>query len=209
MDCHINPLFTRSPHSVPWLFPHLLNYWEVANHCCCGSTCYLWPASSTSSFWFKVDTPFQLTAGWSWLWSSWKDRRPGSRCVCCTAGRCSGSPAAFDTRFGRVLAGSTSNMMCILSSHHSVPSFHSQLVASGDKLFCKFWELEARSVLISLLKNAPSCNISKKITLVLKMEVLLCHYPRILKQSLLAKSRSQAIRRFLSLECSLHARNQF
>ena len=48
----------------------------------------------------------------------------------------SDSPAAFETRFGWVLSGSTSNMH--VSSHHGVASFHSQLVASGDELLCKF-----------------------------------------------------------------------
>ena len=50
-----------------------------------------------------------------------------------------GSPVAFETRFGWVLAGSTSNTR--VSSHHSIASLH-VAVASGDDLLRKFWEME-------------------------------------------------------------------
>ena len=52
-----------------------------------------------------------------------------------------GSPVAFETIFGWVLAGSTSNGD--VSSHHSVVSYHIQhSIASGDEFLRKFWELE-------------------------------------------------------------------
>ena len=94
-----------------------------------------------------MDTPFQLTAadpdfgrpgkidvllGVDVYAETLHGRRSGP----------SGSPTAFETIFGWVLAGSTSNNNMRVSSHHGVASFHSQLVASGDELLRRFWELE-------------------------------------------------------------------
>ena len=92
---------------------------------------------------------------------------------------------AFETMFGWVLAGSTSNA-CV-SFHLSVASFHVAF-ASGDKLLHKFWEVEEsprNCSNLSLLKNVLSY-ISMIIILVPTPGVSLCRCPRILKQNLSA-----------------------
>lgn len=70
------------------------------------------------------------------------------------------------------------------------------------------WRKVPTAFLISLLKNALSCNISRKITRA-KNGTFIVPLPKNPWAKSLGELRSQAVRRFLSLERSLHARNQF
>ena len=119
-----------------------------------------------------------------------------------------GSPVAFETRFGWVLAGSTSNA-CV-SSHLSVASFHVAF-ASGDELLHKFWEVEEsprNSSNLSPEEHAVVQHFNDNYTRA-NSGSFIVPLPKNPQAKPLGESRSQAVRRFLSLERSLHARNQF
>lgn len=121
-----------------------------------------------------------------------------------------GSPVAFETSFGWVLAGSSSNA-CV-SSHHSVASFHTQLaVTPGDELLRRFWELEESpksSSNLSPEERTVVQHFNKSHTRA-KNGSFIVPLPKNPQAKPLGESRSQAVRRFQSLERSLHTRNQF
>ena len=119
-----------------------------------------------------------------------------------------GSPTAMETIFGWVLCGSTE----FSASHPSVATTCHASVEMKDDLIRKFWEIE----------ELPS-----QVTSHLSMEerIVVQHFnanhirkpdgrfmvplPRKSDGVTLGESRSQAVRRFLSLERSLNSRNQF
>ena len=118
-----------------------------------------------------------------------------------------GSPVAFETKFGWVLAGKAniSNLSyCSVTSHH-VP------VASSDDFLRKFWEVEE--------KPQNHSNLSPEERMVVKhfeknhrrsdTGRFIVPLPRKPQAKGIGESRTQAVRRFLTLEHSLRSRNQF
>ena len=118
-----------------------------------------------------------------------------------------GSPVAFETKFGWILAGKTGNLLSACSNIAS----HHVAVASGDELLHKFWEIEE--------------NPNNKSNLSPEERTVVQHFndhhtrtesgrfvvplPKNPHAKQLGESRAQAIRRFLSLERSLHSKGQF
>ena len=117
-----------------------------------------------------------------------------------------GTPVAFETVFGWVLAGAAdqSTPGAIVTSHHSS-------VTAGDDLLRRFWEIEETmkpdssfspeemSVVQHFEKNHRRASDGRFIVPLPKKP----HVPP------LGESRSHAVRRFLSLERSLHAKSEF
>ena len=118
-----------------------------------------------------------------------------------------GSPIAFETMFGWVLAGRT-------NSHTSVYlsiATHHVSVTSADDLLRKFWEIEESP-------KGPS-NLSPDERLVVQHFKdthtrsdegrFIVPLPKRPQSKSLGESRSQAVKRFLSLERSLYLKGQF
>ena len=117
-----------------------------------------------------------------------------------------GSPVAFETKFGWVLAGETN---ATVPTNH-VTTYHTSIL-SDDDVLKKFWEIEEKPMSDS--------------TLSLEERTVMHHFrdhhsrsgsgrfvvplPRKADARPIGESRSQAVRRFLSLERSLRAKNQF
>ncbi len=119
----------------------------------------------------------------------------------------SGSPTAFETKFGWVLAGKT---VPSSSPPRNVATLHIS-VASGDDILRKFWEIEENP--------RDDCTLSPEEHSVVrhftethsraKSGRFIVPLPRNPRAKRLGESRSQAVRRFLSLERSLRAKDQF
>ena len=117
-----------------------------------------------------------------------------------------GTPIAFETVFGWVLAGSTDQ-----STSGSVVTSHHTFVTAGDDLLRRFWEIEEntkhesnlspeeRSVVQHFEKSHHRTPDGRFIVPLPKKP----HAPP------LGASRSHALRRFLSLERSLRAKGEF
>ena len=117
-----------------------------------------------------------------------------------------GTPVAFETVFGWILAGPTSQP----TSESFVPSHHTFIMA-GDDLLRRFWEVEEnmkcepnllpeeRSVLQHFEKNHCRAIDGRFIVSLLKKP----HAP------LLGESRTHAVQRFLPLERSLRSSDEF
>ena len=119
------------------------------------------------------------------------------------------APVAFETKFGWVLAGKTGP---ISFSNHCVTVNHVSTI-SGDELLSKFWEVEETP------KNHSMDSYLQEERLVVR------HFKENHRKSkdgrfvvplpckpgakALDESRTQAVRRFLSLEQSLRTKNQF
>ena len=117
-----------------------------------------------------------------------------------------GSPSAFETEFGWVL----SRKLHVYASSHSIASHHVS-VATGDDLLRKFWELEDcpkdqsyltpdKRLVVQHFKDNHSQSEDGRFIVPL---------PKKPHAKSLGESRSQAVRRFLSLERSLYAKEQF
>ena len=117
-----------------------------------------------------------------------------------------GSPSAFETEFGWVLAGK----LDVNASNHSIVS-HYVSVVTGDDLLRKFWEIEEcpndqsyltpeERLVVQHFKDNHSRSEDSRFIVPL---------PKKPHAKSLGESRSQAVRRFLSLERSLHAKEQF
>ena len=117
-----------------------------------------------------------------------------------------GSPIAFDTQFGWVLAGSTKSCTPaqVVVSHHTA-------LLTGDDLLRRFWEVEE--------KLGPDGHLTQEEKLVLD-QFKNCHtrlengrfmvpLPKKSGTKPLGESRSQAVRRFVAFEHSLHRKSQF
>ena len=117
-----------------------------------------------------------------------------------------GTPVAFETKFGWVLAGKTED----ITLPSSVASHHVATL-SGDDLLRKFWDIE------ECPKNASSHSPKeRKVVRYFQQNHTRNEDSRFVVPLLknphakpLGKSRSQAVRRYLSLERSLHSKNQF
>ena len=117
-----------------------------------------------------------------------------------------GTPVAFETKFGWVLAGKTNQP----SVSPNVTSHHVAAV-SGDDIIRKFWEIEESP------KDAS--NFSPEERLVMdhfakthtKTETgrFMVPLPKNLHAKPIGESRCSAVRRFLSLERSLNSKDQF
>ncbi len=122
-----------------------------------------------------------------------------------------GTPTAFETKFGWVLAGSVeSQEQPHHISTHQVATHHSTLI-TGDDLLRKFWEIEEgpgseidsspeEQAVVSHFKENHRRNESGRFIVPL---------PRRSNAPILGESRSQAVRRLLSLERSLYSKDEF
>lgn len=117
-----------------------------------------------------------------------------------------GSPSAFETKFGWVLAGRT-------NSHTTSPlgvAAHHVAVESGDDVLRKFWEVEEspkssvltpeEKTVVQHFERTHSRNNSGRFVVPL---------PKDPHAKPIGESRSQAVRRFFSLERILRSKNQF
>ena len=118
------------------------------------------------------------------------------------------SPVAFETVFGWVLAGQTGATNSPIFSHLSVVSQHTS-VSLNDDILHKFWEIEE-------VPKTEAVSIEDKCVLEHfkkthhrradgRFEVSLPRRPGVAK---LGESRSQALRRLMSLEKSLRRKDQ-
>ena len=118
-----------------------------------------------------------------------------------------GSPTAFETTFGWVLAGS--HVPQVIPSHYAV-SLHTSAL-SGDDLLRRFWEIEERidnSPILSAEESSVVKHFKENYARTADGKFIV---PLPIKQEagVLGESRSTAVRRFLSLERSLYSKGQF
>ena len=117
-----------------------------------------------------------------------------------------GTSVAFETVFRWVLAGQTSQPTSesFITSHHT-------FVTTGDDLLRRFWEIEENT------KHESNLSPEEK-SVVQHFEMthrrttdgrFIVPLPKKPHSPSLGESRSHAVRRFLSLEHSLHAKNEF
>ena len=119
-----------------------------------------------------------------------------------------GSPTAFETHFGWVLAGSTDRNVAAIPSH--LVSCHVTFYFCDD-LLRRFWEIDDSP--LSKIALSPEergivqhFEVTHRRTSTGRFVVSL---PKKRSVQPLGESHSQAVRRFLSLERGLHAKNQF
>ena len=117
-----------------------------------------------------------------------------------------GSPVALETQFGWVLAGSTSSS----SSSSQVVASHHTMLGFGDDLLRRFWDVEEvvvkncftpeESAVMDHFKNHHTRQEDGR---------FLVPLPKKPGVKSLGESRSQAVRRFLTFERSLHLKEIF
>ena len=116
-----------------------------------------------------------------------------------------GSPSAFETRFGWVLTGAVDGQ----SPQHHVVSYHAS-VLTGDDLLRRFWEVEERG------SGSPSLSHEERSVVDHFRDThqrdqagrFVVQLPRRQDTKPFGESRSTAVQRFLSLERSLISRGQ-
>ena len=118
-----------------------------------------------------------------------------------------GSPSAFETTFGWVLAGETNVCM----SNISVVFCHASSVISGDQILQRFWEIEEPTSYPSGLSPEERMVVQHFQENHQRTESgrFLVPLPKKPHCKPLGESRSQAVRRYLSLERSLQSKNRF
>ena len=121
-------------------------------------------------------------------------------------GVCS-SPSAFQAEFGWVLAGETS----VCTSNASVVSYHTSSTISGDQILQCFWEIEEPASDLSGLTREVRMVVHHFQENHQRTESgrFLVPIPKKAHIKPLGESCSQAVRRYLSLERSLHFKGQF
>ena len=119
-----------------------------------------------------------------------------------------GSPTALETEFGWVLCGGSTSSSDS-STHASVASLHS-FVTSGEDILRRFWEIEetppdqsALSMKECMVLRHFEANHSRS-----HDGRFIVPLPRDPSAGSIGESRSQAVRRFLSLESSLTAKGR-
>ena len=116
-----------------------------------------------------------------------------------------GSPVAFETQFGWVLAGSTNSCVPaqVVATHHTT-------LLSGDDLLRRFWEVEKLAVEDYLTpEESAVVDHFKSHHTRLTDGRFLVPLPKQPGSKPLGESRSQAVRRFLTFEHSLHHKGLF
>ena len=118
-----------------------------------------------------------------------------------------GSPLAFQTELGGVLAG---NVLNDSDSHAHVVSHHAS-VQSGDELLCKFREIEESPATMTPMSTDERLSMHYFHTQHYFSEDGRFVVPLPVKKEAeaIGESRSTAVRRFLSMEHSLNAKGQF
>ena len=118
-----------------------------------------------------------------------------------------GSPTGLETMFGWVLCGNTEQDILHPSS---VTTYHT-LVEAGDDILQKFWEIEEPPT-----KNADISMEERTVLRHFKQNHsrreagrFVVPLPKKNDVNPLGESRSQAVRSFLSLKCSLNFKGQF
>ena len=128
----------------------------------------------------------------------------------CTQTSPPGTPVAVETEFGWVLSGNTEPITEAEQVNLCVTSFHS-FTPSGDDILRKFWEIEESP------SSTPARTLEEHTVLKdfnahhRRMEdgTFVVPLPKTSRPQTLRESRAQAVRRFLSLECSLNQKNKF
>ena len=117
------------------------------------------------------------------------------------------SPVAFETIFGWVIAGRTQSQQL----SHYVMSHHVSTVPEVDDLLRKFWEVEELGSCKELLsiEDQGVLNHFKTNHYQTREGRFVVPLPRRSDVGPLGESRSQAVRRFMTLERSLLKRNQY
>ena len=117
------------------------------------------------------------------------------------------TPTTFETKFRWVLTGRTNANS---ASHHTVTSHHTAVV-SGDDLIRKFWETEENSKHQSTLSAEERSVVQHFQETHSRSDTgrFVVPLPKNPQSQPLGESRSQAVRRFLTLERSLYAKGQF
>ena len=127
---------------------------------------------------------------------------------CCRAGRL--GPVALETKFGWVLSGSTRSTNSLDQINLQATTFHVSAI-SGDNILRKFWEVEESpddSPVLSLEERAVVRHFEANHHRT-KEGRFMVPLPKKLDAKPIGESRSQAVRRFLSLERSLNSKAQF
>ena len=137
----------------------------------------------------------------------WKDWHPVCQCVASRpAVRTSWLSCCFQTEFGWVLTGKTESC----TPADLITTYHTSLV-SGHDILCKFCEIKEKLMSDSVL-SWEECIIvhhfrdNHSRTDIGRFVVPL---PKKLDAKVIRQYKLQAVRQFLSLEYSLHAKNQF
>ena len=117
-----------------------------------------------------------------------------------------GSPSAFETEFGWVLAGHLGT----LSPSSHIASHHTSL-ATGDDLLRLFWEVEESPRSEPLLSSEERSVVQHFNEKHLRTETgrFIVPLPKKSDSKPMGESRSQAVRRFFALERSLRSKGQF
>lgn len=118
-----------------------------------------------------------------------------------------GSPLAFQTELGWVLAGNVFNNN---DSHARVVTHHAS-VQSGDDLLRKFWEIEESPATMTPMSTDEHLSVHYFDTQHYFSEDGRFVVPLPIKKEIepIGESRSTAVRRFLSMERSLNTKGQF
>ena len=122
-------------------------------------------------------------------------RRPGPQ----------GAPSALETEFGWVLAGGSSSSRTPQSvSHHAT-------LLTGDDLLRRFWEIEEATPQIPILSSEERMVMEHFTDTHSRSKDgrFITPLPKRTNVPDISESRSQAVRRFLNLERSLHSNNRF